>query len=131
MLRRHSTPLAVVLIVAFAMLFATRSTSGADAGRGGVLYEARCGECHSESVHGRKKRVATDFNDVRRWVNRWNESLGLRWGDEEIDDVAVYLNNTYYRYACPPQVCKVVSLAPGSDRRLPGQSTLADMPGTN
>ena len=112
MLRRHCVPAVVLVIAALAILFATRGASGADAQRGGALYESRCGACHSESVHGRAKRVATDFNDVRRWVSRWNENLKLRWGDEEIDDVSVYLNKTYYRYPCPPQVCKVVSLAP-------------------
>ena len=114
MLRRHSACLAVLLTSTLFIAFATRSASAADAGRGAALYELRCGNCHSESVHGRSKRVATDFGEVRGWVSRWNESLGLRWGNEEIDDVSVYLNNTYYRYVCPPQVCKAVSLAPGS-----------------
>jgi hypothetical protein len=118
MLHRHSVSLAVVLTSTLLILFATRNASGADAERGAALYESRCGTCHSESVHGRSKRVATDFGQVRGWVSRWNENLGLRWGDEEIDDVSVYLNNTYYRYACPPQVCKVISLAPDSHRRV-------------
>ena len=120
MLRRHSASLAVLLTSTLFIPFATPSASGADVDRGAALYEMRCGNCHSESVHGRSKRVATDFGEVRGWVNRWNENLGLRWGNEEIDDVSVYLNKTYYRYACPPQVCKTVSLAPGSHRRLPG-----------
>jgi hypothetical protein len=104
------------LIVGFAILFAGGGVLGASVQRGAELYESRCGECHSESVHGRKKRVATDFDEVRRWVSRWNENLKLRWGDDEIDDVTVYLNKTYYRYACPPQVCKVVSLAPSGTK---------------
>jgi len=113
-LRPHWISLPAVVIATLVILFAPRNASGADAERGRALYESRCGTCHSESVHGRKKRLATDFGDVRRWVNRWNENLGLRWGDEELDDVSVHLNNTYYRYACPPSVCKVVSLAPRS-----------------
>ena len=102
---------ATIAAVAALVLVIPREAPGADTERGRVLYESRCGGCHSASVHGRGKRVASDFDDVRRWVGRWNASLGLRWGDEELDDVAVYLNNTYYRYACPPSVCKVVSLA--------------------
>jgi mono/diheme cytochrome c family protein len=114
MLRRHSASLAVLLASTLFIPFATRNASAADVERGAALYELRCGNCHTESVHGRSKRVATDFGEVRGWVNRWNENLGLRWGNEEIEDVSVYLNKTYYHYTCPPQVCKAVSLAPRS-----------------
>lgn len=119
----HSCPhiAATAVIAAFAMLLVPRGASGADAARGAILYEARCGECHSESVHGRTKRVAADFDDVRRWVKRWNENLGSRWGDEEIDDVTFYLNKAYYRYACPPRICKIVSLGPGAPSDQPAR----------
>lgn len=120
---RHSILIAAVVLVALVLLFAARTASGADAERGRALYDLRCGSCHSESVHGRQKRVATNFEDVRRWVDRWNGSLGLRWDGEEIDDVAVYLNATYYRYACPPNICKVVSMAPAPNPRLHGVSS--------
>jgi len=100
-----------VAAIGLVILLAGRGTPAADAERGRELYELRCGECHSESVHGRAKRVATDFADVRRWVGRWSGNLGLRWSDSEIEDVSVYLNNTYYRYPCPREVCKVVSLS--------------------
>lgn len=99
----------VRLAFAMAALLAAPLAVGADAERGRALYELRCGTCHSESVHGRQKRVATSFEDVRAWVIRWNENLGLRWSPEEIDDVAVHVNATYYRYKCPAQVCKVIS----------------------
>lgn len=90
-------------------LLAAPSAHGADAERGRALYELRCNTCHSESVHGRQKRVATDFEDVRAWVGRWNEALKLGWNSQEIDDVAVHLNRTYYRFACPPDACTVIS----------------------
>ncbi|HUF81126.1 MAG TPA: hypothetical protein VMN03_08320, partial [Burkholderiales bacterium] len=97
------------LAFAMAALLATPLALGADAERGRALYELRCGTCHSESVHGRQKRVAANFEDVRAWVIRWNEHLRLRWSGEEIDDVAVHVNSTYYRYKCPPHVCTVIS----------------------
>ena len=80
--------------------------------RGRDLYELRCFGCHAESVHARARRVAKSFEDVRGWVVRWNKTLGLAWTDEEIDDVALHLNTRYYRFACPPTVCKVISQAP-------------------
>ena len=87
----------------------TPAALAADPDRGRALYELRCGECHSKSVHGRQRRVATDFAAVRGWVARWSRELELGWSDEEVVDVAVYLNNTYYRHPCPPDVCRVVS----------------------
>lgn len=84
--------------------------AAADFDRGRALYELRCRECHAESVHARKKRVARDFTEVRAWVIRWNSTLRLGWKQDEVDDVALYLNDTYYGYRCPPSVCKVVSM---------------------
>jgi mono/diheme cytochrome c family protein len=82
----------------------------ADAQRGRELYESNCSECHSESVHGRAKRVAGSFEEIAGWVLRWSTHLKLKWGAPEIEDVSAFLNNTYYRYACPPTVCKVTSM---------------------
>lgn len=89
-------------------LLAAPAPLAADAERGRALYELRCTTCHSESVHGRQKRVANGFDEVRAWVARWNESLVLGWSSEEIDDVTVHINRTYYHYTCPPDVCTVI-----------------------
>src|ERR1700675_4631306 len=43
MLRRHSTPLAMVLLSTLVVLFASRIATAADAARGAALYESRCG----------------------------------------------------------------------------------------
>jgi hypothetical protein len=34
-------------------------------------------------------------------VDRWQKSTGLRWRDEEVTDVARYLNARYYHFAQP------------------------------
>jgi mono/diheme cytochrome c family protein len=72
----------------------------ADLGRGRALYEVRCVECHSESVHQRGGRVARTYEDIRTWVSRWNVELGGAWGAEEIEDVTAYLNERFYSYSC-------------------------------
>ena len=99
------------LVLAAALLLAALPLA-ADPVRGRDLYELRCLGCHAESVHARAKRVARSFDEVRTWVARWNNTLALAWSAEEIDDVTVHLNNRYYRYPCPPTVCRVVSQAP-------------------
>ena len=83
----------------------------ADPDRGRELYDTHCGSCHSASVHGRAKRAATNFEEIRAWVIRWKENLALGWSDDEVDDVSLYLDNSYYRYPCPTRVCKIVSTA--------------------
>ena len=95
---------------------------GADAQRGRELYEQRCTGCHAESVHSRVKRVARDFGEVRAWVARWNETLALKWGGDEIEDVATFLNAAFYRYPAARTQAEStgttpVAAAPGPSRR--------------
>ena len=98
-----------VLMAAFGLT--AFAASAADADRGKLLYEVRCDGCHDQSVHSRGRKVATDFDEVRRYVRRWNINLGGAWGEEEITDVAIYLNGKFYSYKCPETVCKVTSQA--------------------
>lgn len=98
----------LVVAAGLALPPAVRATEP-DPVRGGELYALHCGKCHSASVHGRQKRIASDFAEIRKQVIRWSENLGLGWNTEDVDDVAVYLNGRYYRYQCPPQVCTVIS----------------------
>lgn len=81
--------------------------------RGRALYEARCGGCHDRSVHQRSARSATDFAAVRAAVVRWDRETGALWRGDEIDAVARYLNERYYRFPCQGPACP----APRADNR--------------
>jgi mono/diheme cytochrome c family protein len=91
---------AIIFALASAVLLSGRLANAADAQRGQTLYELRCGECHSESVHGRAQRAATKYPEIRYWVTRWSSHLGGFWREEEISDVTKYLNETYYGFSC-------------------------------
>ena len=80
--------------------------AGADTSLGQALYEARCDKCHDTSVHARNPRSAKSFDEIRGFVARWDKELGTAWTDEEINEVARYLNERYYKFPCPPSVCK-------------------------
>ncbi len=116
--------LAAATLLAAALL-AAPAAAGADAVRGRVLYESGCVDCHAESVHGRAHREAKDFESVRAWVRRWGANLGLKWTPAEVDDVAAYLNQRYYHFACPPAVCSTTGAAPSP---APGLAALRDAP---
>ena len=78
---------------------------GADAARGGVLYEIRCNVCHDNSVHMRKARKASSFDALREQVVRWSAEVGAAWSVEEINDVTLYLNDRHYFFRCPESIC--------------------------
>lgn len=79
--------------------------------RGRALYEIRCGACHERSVHQREARRATDFATLRAEVARWSATSGGDWRDEEVDAVAAWLNERYYRFPCPASVCRAPARA--------------------
>ena len=66
--------------------------------RGELLYSTHCSACHSEKIHWRKQKIATDWDSLTHEVRRWQSSIGLIWSEEEITDVARYLNAAYYHY---------------------------------
>lgn len=94
------------LVLCAGLAWAT-AVDAADMQRGRVLYESSCSGCHAVSVHGREKRVARDFEEVRAWVIRWSANLRLKWTQEEVNDVAAHLNAAYYGFRCPPAHCTV------------------------
>jgi mono/diheme cytochrome c family protein len=105
----NSSPGTALLRAAIAALaFAAPSgpVAAADAERGRVLYETSCSACHKDGVHRRSARKAKSFDAIRAQVARWSAEVGGRWSEDEIDDVAFYLNQRYYRFRCPASVCK-------------------------
>jgi mono/diheme cytochrome c family protein len=93
------------LATALAAALATGSALAADPARGRALYEARCGNCHNESVHNDAARKARNFEEARRRVADFGARLDAGWSAAQIDDVAVYLNERYYRFPCPQNLC--------------------------
>lgn len=69
--------------------------------RGELLYSTHCIACHTAEVHWRDKRLATDWESLRQEVRRWQANAGLGWSDDEIDDVARYLNLRHYNFPTP------------------------------
>jgi mono/diheme cytochrome c family protein len=77
----------------------------ADPGRGRALYEARCGGCHGESVHNDASRKARSLDEVRARVAHFASQLKTGWTLPDVDDVAVHLNEIFYKFPCDPPLC--------------------------
>ncbi len=73
----------------------------AQSSRGELLYMTHCIACHTTAIHWRQKKLAVDWESLKRQVRRWAGNAGLAWTDADIAEVARYLNATYYRYAAP------------------------------
>jgi mono/diheme cytochrome c family protein len=69
--------------------------------RGELLYATHCNGCHSTQLHWRARKLATNWPRLKAEVDRWQKSAGLAWGDEEVTDVARYLNARYYHFTLP------------------------------
>lgn len=74
-----------------------------DRARGQLLYETHCVSCHSKEIHWRDRKLATDWPALVAQVQRWQRNGGLGWSNEDVDDVARYLDATIYRFAAGKQ----------------------------
>jgi len=66
--------------------------------RGKVLYATHCNACHSLKIHWREQKLATDWASLYAQVRRWQASIGQSWSEEEITEVAEYLNSAHYGF---------------------------------
>lgn len=82
----------------FALGCAVTSASAADLSAGKTLHDAHCLKCHDSGVYTRADHRVGSLAGLRKQVIRCEQSLGLAWFDEQIDDVVQYLNTTYYTF---------------------------------
>lgn len=71
--------------------------------RGELLYNTHCLACHNDQLHWRNKRQAVDWASLTAQVRLWQATAALGWDEDDITQVALYLNDTYYRFAPPVQ----------------------------
>ncbi len=93
-----------ITLLAASALVAGAAGAG-DVKRGELLYSVRCIACHDKSVHNRTARRAVDPDGIKAQVRRWGNYTGGTWTEEEVRDVATYLNELYYKFPCQPDLC--------------------------
>ncbi len=72
-----------------------------DATRGELLYSTHCIACHSTQMHWRDKKLAADWATLQSEVRRWQKLSGLGWDDNDVAQVAQYLNALHYHDPSP------------------------------
>jgi mono/diheme cytochrome c family protein len=89
-----------VLLAAIAVTAAAQTPGPRDASRGELLYTTHCVLCHNANIHWRDQRAVKDWPSLKAQVNRWQQTSGQNWSDDDVAAVARYLNGLYYHY--PP-----------------------------
>jgi mono/diheme cytochrome c family protein len=72
-----------------------------DFARGELLYSTHCVACHGAQIHWRDKKLAKNWASLKVEVDRWQRLAALGWNNDEIEDVARYLNAVYYHFSSP------------------------------
>ncbi len=87
-------------VLANSILFLSLSlpVHAVDIETGKTLHNENCLRCHNETLYTREKRIVNSFDELRTRIRDCELMAELTWFDEEIDDVAAYLNNAFYRF---------------------------------
>ena len=97
--------IAIRWLAAYAIaITSTAWAQGATPGsRGELLYSTHCIACHTQRIHWREQRLVTDWASLDAQVRRWSRNAGVAWSDDDVVEVARYLNGLHYHFA-PPSV---------------------------
>jgi cytochrome c553 len=85
-------------LAAISMAAISQATTAADTDHGQNLEKEHCSSCHDDSMYTREKRRVTTLDGLQNQVRRCELNLGLKWFDDDINDVVTYLNNQYYKF---------------------------------
>ncbi|MES2241914.1 MAG: hypothetical protein V4639_03490 [Pseudomonadota bacterium] len=91
----------LVVLVLFALVGLAFARAETGALRGELLYSTHCIGCHNAQLHWRDKKAARNWASLKAEVERWQKTSGLGWREEDVTDVARYLNALYYRFPEP------------------------------
>ena len=89
------------MLTAGLVLLGISAEAGAQPARGELLYSTHCISCHTAQIHWRDRKSATDWSSLQAQVRRWQDNIGLAWSNDDIAQVARYLNALHYRYPTP------------------------------
>ena len=89
------------LAAGLAFVLAAIAAAAQDAQRGKALYETHCLACHYERIHQRdpSRSLVRSFAALRTEVANRAALAGRPFTIEDLDDIAEYLNRSYYRLA--------------------------------
>lgn len=79
-------------------LLASAPVTAADIQAGKKLHDQHCMQCHDSGVYTREDRRVNSLAGLTKQVRRCEQSLGLKWFDQDIENVVQYLNQNHYHF---------------------------------
>lgn len=67
-------------------------------GRGESLYSTHCSACHTAQMHWRVNGAVKDWAGLKVEVRKWQVVASLAWTEDDVLDVARYLNDSIYHF---------------------------------
>jgi hypothetical protein len=80
------------------LLILSLPVQAVDIKNGKTLHNENCLRCHNESQYTRENRIVNSFDELRTRISDCELMAEMAWFDEEIDDVAAYLNDYFYHF---------------------------------
>ncbi len=91
----HSARTYTALMVALLLM---GPAAAADLVNGKALHDAVCKTCHQSDYYTRKDSIIHSSTELNKQVTRCQDGAGEHWSAAHIEDVAAYLNATYYKF---------------------------------
>jgi len=79
-------------------LLLTGPVAAADLTNGKALHDSVCKTCHQSDYYTRKDSIIHSSAELKAQVTRCQEGAGEEWSVSQVEDVAAYLNATYYKF---------------------------------
>lgn len=73
--------------------------------RGAQLHDDACTGCHGPSMYSRPYHERNPYFTVRKQVEIWQDFVGMGWDEQQIADVAHYVQKRFYEKACEQGGC--------------------------
>jgi cytochrome c553 len=90
--------LPIQLVLLTLLFIPAAMASAADTAHGKALTQQHCTACHGTDVYTRDNRRVSTLAGLQKQVRRCELSLGLKWFDENVNDVTAYLNESFYKF---------------------------------
>lgn len=111
----------LVLLACLASWAPAQAQAPSEPSRGELLYSTHCLACHSTQLHWRDKQAAQNWTGLKAQVRHWQITTGLNWSENDITEVATYLNARFYQFPLP-QADRISAKNERQSVKAPGMS---------